>query len=262
MLKKFQNKEVRKMEEKEIQVCIVGARGKMGLEIGNVVRQDPDLTIMWEVDLEQAPVKSITDVPWNQTVDVVINFTNPEATLESARWCNNRKIPLVTGTTGLNEDQKKKLKLASKAVPIVFDSNMSLGVNLIDSVLPHFAKVLTGFAIEMVEIHNENKKDSPSGTAIRFAQTLVKAKGGEIVYGRAKGHSDNRPINEVVVHAIRGGTVPGEHTIYFLGPDEVIEIHHRALSRKIFALGAIKAVKWIVNVKKPGLYSMNNVLGL
>jgi 4-hydroxy-tetrahydrodipicolinate reductase len=139
---------------------------------------------------------------------------------------------------------------------------MSLGVNLIDSLLPKIVSTLTGFVVEIVEIHHDNKKDSPSGTAIRFAQTLVKAKGGEIVFGRAKGKSDNRPITEVVVHAIRGGTVPGEHTIYFLGPDEVIEIHHRALSRKIFALGAIKAAKWIVNVKKPGLYTMIDVLNL
>jgi len=138
---------------------------------------------------------------------------------------------------------------------------MSLGVNLIDTLLPQMVRILEGFEIEMVEIHNSNKKDSPSGTAIRFAETLVKAKGGEIIYGRAKGKSDNRPINDVVVHAIRGGTVPGEHTIYFLGPDEIIEIKHRALSRKIFALGAIKAAKWIIG-QKPGLYSMNDVLGL
>ena len=253
------------MGDGPIQVCIVGARGKMGLEISKAIRQDPELTIMWEIDLKEAPVKSIADVSWKKardTMDVVINFTSPEATVESSIWCAEHSIPLVTGTTGLNEEQKKELMGLGERIPIVFDSNMSLGVNLIDALLPKIAATLTGFAIEMVEIHHDQKKDFPSGTAIRFAQTLVNAKGGEIVFGRAKGKSDNRPINEVVVHAIRGGTVPGEHTIYFLGPDEVIEIKHQALSRKIFALGAIKAVKWIVNVEKPGLYTMNDVLGL
>ncbi|MFA5188525.1 MAG: 4-hydroxy-tetrahydrodipicolinate reductase [Patescibacteria group bacterium] len=254
------------MDERPIQVCIVGARGKMGLEIVKAVKQDPDLTIMWEIDLENAPVKSITAVPWKfakDTLDVVLNFTNPEATMESAIWCAEHSKPLVTGTTGLSEEQLKELvRLAKRRVPMVFDSNMSLGVNLIDKLLPKFVSTLTGFDIEMVELHNSNKKDSPSGTAIRFAQTLAKAKGGKISFGRVKGHYDERPMNEVVVHSIRGGTVPGEHTIYFIGPDEVIEIHHRALSRRIFVLGALKAAKWVVKMARPGLYNMNDVLGL
>jgi 4-hydroxy-tetrahydrodipicolinate reductase len=254
--------------EKEIQVCLVGASGKMGKIIEDEIRKESGITVMWGVDTAgEQKIKNIQEIDFfgkaKGTIDVVVNFTNPEVTVESAVWCAEHSVPLVTGTTGLNEEQKEKLAwLAKRRIPIVFDSNMSLGINLIDALLPKIVAALTGFAIEMVEIHHDNKKDAPSGTAIRFAQTLVKVKGGEIVYGRAKGHSDNRPINEVVVHAIRGGTVPGEHTIYFLGPDEVIEIKHRALSRKIFALGAIKAVKWIVNVKKPGLYTMNNVLGL
>jgi len=251
---------------KEIQVCLVGAFGKMGKIIEEEIRKDSGITVMWRVDpFGSQKIKSIQEVSdfKSGTIDVVINFTNPEATMESAIWCAEHSVPLVTGTTGLNEEQKEELaRLAKRRIPIVFDSNMSLGVNLIDSLLPKIVSTLTGFVVEIVEIHHDNKKDSPSGTAIRFAQTLVKAKGGEIVFGRAKGKSDNRPITEVVVHAIRGGTVPGEHTIYFLGPDEVIEIHHRALSRKIFALGAIKAAKWIVNVKKPGLYTMIDVLNL
>ncbi|MCX6745685.1 MAG: 4-hydroxy-tetrahydrodipicolinate reductase [Candidatus Parcubacteria bacterium] len=253
-------------------VCLVGALGRMAGEINEIIKDDKDLELEVAVDpdFDQGDVdlkikRAINDLDHEHVaaIDVVINFTNPEATLLSAIWCAEHSIPLVTGTTGLNEYQKKELaRLAKSRIPIVFDSNMSLGVNLIDALLPKIAATLTGFAIEMVEIHHDQKKDFPSGTALRFAQTLVKAKGGEIVFGRAKGKSDNRPINEVVVHAIRGGTVPGEHTIYFLGPDEMIEIHHRALSRKIFALGAIKAVKWIVHVAKPGLYTMNNVLGL
>jgi len=250
-------------------VCLVGAKGKMGTILYELMQEDPDILLHIQIDPHFNRVEglkqSITQIEADERglVNVVVNFTTPEATMESAIWCAEHSVPLVTGTTGLNEEQKKELaRLAERRVPIVFDSNMSLGVNLIDSLLPKIVSTLTGFAVEIVEIHHDNKKDSPSGTAIRFAQTLVKAKGGEIVFGRAKGKSDSRPINEVVVHAIRGGTVPGEHTIYFLGPDEVIEIKHRALSRKIFALGAIKAAKWVVNVAKPGLYTMNDVLNL
>ncbi len=245
-------------------VCLVGALGKMGRTIAEIIEQEDEVHITYEVDplinegLHEK--KSINGLD-SAEIDVVINFTNPEATLESARWCAQHRVPLVTGTTGLSPAQQEELEKLSDDVPIVWASNMSLGVNLIDALLPKIAEVLEGFAVEIVEIHHDKKKDSPSGTAILFAQTLVEAKGGEIVFGRAKGKSDKRPITEVVVHAIRGGTVPGEHTIYFLGHDEVVEIKHRALSRKIFALGALKAVKWI-NDETPGLWSMKDVLDL
>ena len=248
-----------------VHVCLVGALGKMGLMLQELMEQDDDTSLIIRVDslfsTAYNDYKDIMELDEPELVDVVVDFSNPESTEKVALWCSRNGKPLVTGTTGLTDEQIQHLKAFAHNVPILRDSNMSLGVNLIDTLLPQMVRILEGFEIEMVEIHNSNKKDSPSGTAIRFAETLVKAKGGEIIYGRAKGKSDNRPINDVVVHAIRGGTVPGEHTIYFLGPDEIIEIKHRALSRKIFALGAIKAAKWIIG-QKPGLYSMNDVLGL
>lgn len=248
-----------------VHIGLVGALGKMGRILQGLIEEDDDASVIIRVDplvsQDLNNKKNITEVDEPELIDAVVDFSIPEVTKEVAIWCARNGKPLVTGTTGLTAKQVEFLEACALKVPLLRDSNMSLGVNLIDALLPQMAQVLSGFAVEMVEIHHDQKKDYPSGTALRFAETLVKAKGGEIVYGRAKGKSDNRPITDVVVHAIRGGTVPGEHTIYFLGPDEVIEITHRALSRKIFALGAIKALKWIVD-QKPGLYNMNNVLGL
>ncbi len=250
----------------KIRVCLVGANGRMGNVIHDLIIEDTVFGEVTTVDsnFERGRV-DFTEIGLVEPgqIDVVINFTNPEATLETAKWCAQNEIPLATGTTGLSKAQLNELEELSDGAPILWAPNMSLGVNLIDAFLPRFAEILEGFAIEMIEIHHDKKRDYPSGTAIRFAQTLVKAKGGEVIFGRAKGASDNRPINEVVVHALRGGTVPGEHTIYFLGPDEVIEIKHRALSRKIFALGALKAAKWIIESERgSGFHTMNDVLGI
>lgn len=246
-------------------VCVVGSSGRMGtavIEVLNELKPFGDNFEYMSVDQKKGTRKSIGDVD-PEIVNVVINFTNPEATIESAKWCAENNVPLVTGTTGLSEAQRNELEIWSDDTPILWSPNMSLGVNLIDALLPQFAQVLQGFAIEIVEIHHDKKKDSPSGTAVRFANTLTKTIGGEVVYGRVKGMAENRPITDVVVHALRGGTIPGEHTIYFFGPDEVIEIKHRALSRKIFALGAIKAAKWIIDSGEEfGFYSMNDVLDL
>jgi len=253
-----------------LKVCLVGAMGKMGRVIADTLFHgdfSASVAIMVDPRLaedgskELRAFKDIKEIKDSKIFDVVIDFSTPLATMESAAWCMQNKMPMVSGTTGLSKEQLDKLKVFAKSTPIFWSPNMSLGVNLIDALLPQIAEVLQGFEVEIVEIHHGQKKDYPSGTALRFAETLIKLKDGEIIFGRAKGKSDNRPLGEVVVHAIRGGTVPGEHTIYFLGPDEVIEITHRALSRKIFALGAIKAAEWVIS-KKIGFYNMNDVLGL
>jgi len=193
---------------------------------------------------------------------VAINFSTPATTMEAAEWCVENNCPLVTGTTGLDFERTRDIMTMGAQIPIVMDSNMSLGVNLIDGILPSLASQLAdaGWNQEMVELHHNKKKDSSSGTAERFAKTMSNATKRPIQYGREKGHVDSRG-NEINVHSLRVGSISGEHIIYFAGPDEVIEIHHRALSNKIFALGAVKAAKWIIG-KKPGFYSMLDVLGL
>ncbi len=252
------------MPEKK-RVCLVGALGKMGIAIRSLLENDLDLFINARVDPAFDPQDGYRgiDMISRGGEDVVINFSTPKATIEVASWCYERgHVPLVTGTTGLSENESNVLKEFSKKMPIIHDSNMSLGVNLIDALLPGLANTLAseGWDTEITELHHRMKKDSPSGTARRFALTISLASGRRIIQGREKGHVSERG-DEIFVHSVRGGTIPGEHTIYFMGPDEVIEIHHRALSNKIFALGAVKAAKWIIG-QKPGLYSMLDVLGL
>jgi 4-hydroxy-tetrahydrodipicolinate reductase len=181
--------------------------------------------------------------------------------METAIWCVQNNKPLVSGTTGLSEGQLLGLKAYAEHIALLSAPNMSLGVNLIDALLPQLKPLVGEFDIEIVETHHRLKKDSPSGTALRWAKTLAKTFGRKIVNSRPEGVTQGRDKEEIYVHAMRGGTVPGEHTIYFFGPDEVIEITHRAASRLIFAKGAVMAAKWIIG-QKPGLYSMKDVLGL
>ncbi|MBN1325649.1 4-hydroxy-tetrahydrodipicolinate reductase [Candidatus Falkowbacteria bacterium] len=254
---------------KKINVVLIGALGKMGQAIQNLIKKDDAFGCIYLVDSTFKSSEGSCDfekffkeVKLSGARDLVIEFTTPIVTMEVALLCAELKLPLVTGTTGLAENGYDILQKASKETAILQDSNMSLGVNLVDALLPRLANTLVreGWDAEITELHHRMKKDSPSGTARRFAQTISLATGRRIIQGREKGHVSERG-NEIFVHSVRGGTIPGEHTIYFMGPDEVIEIHHRALSNKIFALGAVKAAKWIMG-KKPGLYSMLNVLGL
>jgi 4-hydroxy-tetrahydrodipicolinate reductase len=268
-MKNKKDKGGEKMSDK-VNVVLIGALGKMGQAILKLLNVDDYFGHVHLVDSNIKPADGFDDFEKffkdefkpSGSRNLVIEFTTPVVTMEVALWCAELKLRLVTGTTGLAENGYDILRKASKETAIIQDSNMSLGVNLIDALLPGLANTLAygGWDTEITELHHRMKKDSPSGTAERFAKTMALATGRPINYGREKGHIDGRG-NEIFVHSVRGGSIPGEHTIYFLGPDEVIEIHHRALSNKIFALGAVKAAKWIIG-KNPGLYSMLDVLGL
>jgi 4-hydroxy-tetrahydrodipicolinate reductase len=176
-------------------------------------------------------------------IDVFVDFTTPEATEEHLDYVGRYKKALVLGTTGLTDSQIKKVEDLSKVVPVVFSPNMSVGVNVLFSILPEITKKLgPDYSIEIVEAHHKAKKDAPSGTAKKFGQILMEA-----------------TKKEIPTHAIRLGDIVGDHTIIFCGNSERIEIKHQAHSRDLFALGALKAAKWIFG-KAPGLYSMQDVL--
>ncbi|OGY42089.1 MAG: 4-hydroxy-tetrahydrodipicolinate reductase [Candidatus Buchananbacteria bacterium RBG_13_39_9] len=248
----------------KVHVGLVGALGKMGRMIQEVIEKEDDISVSVQIDplvtYDRTDKKNIYLIDVPDLVDVIIDFSNPLATMETAIWCVQNKKPLVSGTTGLSIGQLLGLKAYAEHIAFLSAPNMSLGVNLIDALLPQL-KLLGEFDIEIVETHHRLKKDSPSGTALRWAKTLAQVFGRKVVNSRQEGVSQGRDKEEIYVHAMRGGTVPGEHTIYFFGPDEVIEITHRAASRLIFAKGAVMAAKWIIG-QPPGLYSMNNVLGL
>jgi 4-hydroxy-tetrahydrodipicolinate reductase len=176
-------------------------------------------------------------------VDVFVDFTLPEASQINLDYVARYKKALVLGTTGFNEEQLKKIEEVSKVVPIVFSPNMSVGVNVLFSLLPEIAKRLgPDYNIEIVEAHHKAKKDAPSGTARKFSQILSEV-----------------TKKEIPTHSVRLGDIVGDHTIIFCGNSERIEIKHQAHSRDLFALGALKAAKWVAQ-KTPGLYSMQDVL--
>jgi 4-hydroxy-tetrahydrodipicolinate reductase len=197
--------------------------------------------------------------------DVVIDFTTPSSTAAIAERAAARGVRLVVGTTGLGADQRGALERAARSVPVVAAPNMSMGVNLLFRLVELTAAALgDGFDVEIVEAHHRAKRDAPSGTALRMAERIAAALGRDLGavanYGR-HGDVGPRPEREIGIQTVRGGDVVGEHTAYFLGQGERIELTHRASSRETFARGAVRAALWVAGAP-PGLYDMHDVLGL
>jgi len=234
-----------------IKLGIAGVCGKMGRRIFELASQDKDFELSLALEKKGTPVigKDIgkLKISSNQDsvflIDVFIDFTLPEATEANLDYVAKYKKALVLGTTGLSEQQLNKIEEISKIIPVVFSPNFSIGVNTLFSILPQIAQRLgPDYTIEIVEAHHKTKKDSPSGTAKKLAQVLTKVTG-----------------KEIPTHAIRLGDIVGDHTVIFCGNSERIEIKHQAHSRDLFALGALKAAKWVFN-KPAGLYSMQDAL--
>jgi 4-hydroxy-tetrahydrodipicolinate reductase len=197
-------------------------------------------------------------------IDVAIDFSSHEATAPLAKLAAAKKIPLVIGTTGHSPEERKEITTFAKKIPVVWAGNYSVGVNLLNFLARRAAEVLgPAYNVEIVEMHHRDKKDAPSGTAekliavVREARRLAEDK---VVHGR-HGLVGARPTDEIGVHALRGGDVVGDHTVMFAGDGERVELTHKASSRAIFAIGALKAAQWVQG-RKPGLYGMDDVLGL
>ncbi len=234
-----------------IKLGIAGVYGKMGRRIFELASHDKDFEVSLALEKKGTPVigKELGKIKVSSSpdglflVDVLVDFTTPEATETNLDYVARYKKALVLGTTGLNEAQLKKVEDISRVVPVVFSPNMSVGVNVLFAILPEIAKKLgPDYSIEIVEAHHKSKKDAPSGTARKFAQILADA-----------------THKEIPAHAIRLGDIIGDHTVIFCGNSERIEIKHQAHTRDLFALGALKAAKWVHN-KPAGLYSMQDVL--
>jgi 4-hydroxy-tetrahydrodipicolinate reductase len=211
-------------------------------------------------------VKITTDVEeFLGNVEVVIDFSIASATAKLLPICAGQHIPMVIGTTGLDPETRAALERAAERVPIVFAPNYSQGVNALYFLAARATELLgPSFDAEIVEIHHKRKVDSPSGTAVRLAEVVSKAKRLDpersVTHGRS-GHVGARPLEEVGVMALRGGDVVGEHTLYLVGEGERIELTHRATDRSIFARGAVRAAHWIVG-RPAGLYDMADVMGI
>jgi 4-hydroxy-tetrahydrodipicolinate reductase len=197
--------------------------------------------------------------------DVVIDFTQYKASVAHAEVCAAQKVALVVGSTGFTPEARDRIAKCSKVIPIVMSPNMSVGVNLMIRVAGELAKVLgPSYDVEILELHHRQKVDAPSGTALRLAEvladTLGRDRAKDLVSSRS-GPIGERSREEIGLQSLRGGDAVGEHTVFFLGAGERIELTHRSTSRDGFATGAVRAGRWLVG-KPPGLYSMQDVLGL
>lgn len=246
-------------------IAICGANGKMGKTIYNCVKDRDDCKVVAGIDLytEQYADFPIVNNPSKLTVkpDVIIDFSNPASLDGLLDYCLSTGVPIVVASTGYSDEQIAKIKSASEQIPVFFTFNMSLGINLLVQLAKKATEVLGDrFDIEIVEKHHNQKLDAPSGTAIMLANAINKTMDNSkhYVYDR---HSrrQKREKSEIGMHAIRGGTIVGEHDVIFAGNDEVITLSHSAASKTVFAEGSIKAAIFLKD-KPAGLYDMQMLI--
>ena len=264
-----------------VRTVITGVSGRMGALLVRLVRDTPGFVLHGGTDkpgsasigldvglaahlapLEISTVDSLARAL--RGAHVVIDFTTPEVSVEHARLCAEAGVALVVGSTGFSPQAKVEMAEAAKKIPLVMSPNMSVGVNLVIELAATLAKRLgEDFDIEVVETHHRMKKDAPSGTAMRLADELAHALGrdhDDIRTSRV-GQIGERPRKEIGVQTLRGGDVVGEHTVFFFGDGERVELTHRATSREQFGRGALRAAKWIIG-RPAGLCDMTHVLGV
>lgn len=245
-----------------LRVIISGYSGSMGKVLTKCANEDSEIEIVCgaskdDLDVPFKTYHKMSEV--EELADVIIDFSHHSTIDDTLSYAIKTKTPIVIATTGFNEEELEKIKKASNIIPIFHSSNMSLGVNVLVKLVKEAAKSLNGFDIEIIEKHHNKKLDAPSGTAVMIANGVKEVlPDSEYIYGR-HGRSDKRSSNEIGIHAIRGGTIVGEHTTIFAGHDEVVEIKHSAQSKDIFAKGAIAAAKFLVK-QEAGYYNMNNML--
>lgn len=251
-----------------IKFMLHGCNGKMGRMITEIVKGDENAVIAAGVDAytgvpNEYPVFDSID-KCDVDVDVAIDFSTAKAVDALLAYCVEKRLPVVLCTTGLSEEQLKKVEEASKETAVLKSANMSLGINLLLKLLKDAARVLApaGYDIEIVERHHNQKLDAPSGTALALADSVNEALDNEYhyVYDRSQVRQ-KRDKKEIGISAVRGGTIVGNHEVIFAGTDEVIEFTHTAYSRSVFAKGAVEAGKFLAG-KAPGMYDMGDVVGL
>jgi len=249
-------------------IVVCGASGRMGQTIGRMVKESPGLELVGGVDLKPGSFFGV-DIVESQKLEhllksgkpeVLIDFTIAQAAVENVKTAAKNNVAVVVGTTGFSPEQKADMAKAIEGhIPAVISSNFSVGVNIFWQLVRDAARLLREYDIEVIEGHHRNKKDAPSGTAKTILQILDEEVGTrKKLYGR-EGMMERG--NEIGVHVIRGGDIVGDHKVMFSKNFETIELSHRAYDRSVFASGALRATRWVVG-KKPGLYGMNDVLGL
>jgi 4-hydroxy-tetrahydrodipicolinate reductase len=247
------------MSDRKLKVAVAGSGGKMGRTLVEAVAGDKSLALAASFDVGDDLAKAIA------ACDVLIDFTRPEGTLAHLAHCLKSGKPMVIGTTGFSEAQRKAIAQAAGRIAIVLSPNFAVGVNVVFKLAETAARALgDAYDVEIVEAHHRHKVDAPSGTALQLgeiiASSLKRDLAKEARHGR-QGDTGARPAKQIGFHAIRGGDIVGEHTVIFAGTGERVEVTVRSQSRMTYALGALRAVKFLRG-KRAGLYDMGDVLGL
>lgn len=265
-----------------IKIAVCGAAGRMGQRIINSIIEAEGVELSGALERPGHPQAgqdvglvagcgalgvNISD-DLNAVVagcDVLIDFTSPKVSLKNLEVCGLQKKSIVIGSTGFTPEERVFAAELAKDIPVVLAPNMSVGVNVCFKVLKDVAKTLgDDFDVEIVELHHNKKKDAPSGTAVRMGEVVAEALGrdyNKVARCSREGIIGERTQEEIGMQTVRGGDIIGEHTVYFIGQGERIEISHRAMTRDMFSRGSVRAAKWVVG-KEPGLYDMQDVLGL
>ncbi len=265
-----------------MKIAILGAAGRMGYNLLDCAGAISGCTVVAACERADHPavgqtVRELTGISsdavpatlrytsqWPEDAEVVIDFTFHTCVISNLTNAVRANQAYVLGTTGLTGEEKQAVADASRKIAVVWAPNMSLGVNLLLELVRRSASILgNDYDAEIVEMHHKLKKDAPSGTALGLAEALADGRGVDlkevVCYGR-EGITGERPSGEIGIHALRGGSVVGDHTVMFVADEERIEITHKAVSRKAFAKGALRAAIWLTR-RQPGIYTMRHVLG-
>jgi 4-hydroxy-tetrahydrodipicolinate reductase len=249
-----------------IRIGISGCNGAMGRILTEIIANTENVSIALGIDRNINLYNNTYPVYENTSkidvdCDVIIDFSNPNNLNDLLSFCKDKNVGIVIATTGLSKQQQEQIQETSKYIPVFKSSNTSIGINILIDLAKKATRALSDtFDIEIIEKHHNKKVDAPSGTAYMLANAMNEELDNsmEYNYGR-EGNDAKRNKKEIGIHAVRGGTIPGEHTVIFAGMDEIIEIKHTAISKKVFAEGAVKAAKYIAN-KEPRLYCMNDLI--
>lgn len=249
-----------------MKILLHGCNGRMGQVLSRLITDASDMEVTCGVDINPDKIKnsypvynSLSEV--NEPVDLLIDFSNHTCLESILDFGMKRTIPLVICTTGFTPEEKTMMTNASRSIPVFNSANMSIGVNILISLVKQAARALEeSFDIEIIEKHHNQKLDSPSGTALMIADAINSAltEKNEYVFGRHS-KTQKREKKEIGIHAVRGGSIVGEHQVMFAGGGEVIEINHSALSRDVFGYGAVAAARFMIG-REPGMYDMNDML--
>ena len=254
-----------------INIGILGSTGRMGEFLIKNTLEDTDLNLSvlhvydeLKIDVPKGVVITNSMEELLENSDVVIDFSAPAATQQLCEVAINIPRALVIATTGLSVHQQNLIEEASKEMPVLYSSNMSAGIAILKKLVESVSATLREYDIEIVEMHHRHKVDAPSGTALTLAEFAAKGRGLNLDEVRVSGRDGQigpRSKDEIAVMALRGGDIVGRHTVGFYGDGEYLELNHTATSRETFSKGALRAAKWLAT-QKPGLYSINDALGL